>query len=335
MLRYTLRRLAWLPIILLAVATITFIMLRVLPGQDPADVIAGQGALPEQKERIRQDLGLDDPLWRQYVDWLGNVILLDFGTDYEARRAIFCGPPSPPGINIPGWPWDGDCLFWNKFAPSFEIILLSVIISAIVGIGFGILSAMYRNSLLDYNVRIFAVFGSSIPEFFLLALMIIIPSYLWTYSMPVGGYVPLWEDPAHNLRLFLPAAIVLGVAGSAGLMRLTRTTMLEVLRQDYVRTAHAKGIRTPTIITRHTLRNAGTPIATAMGTAFIAVFGGSVIVEQVLSIRGIGEWFFSAALKRDLPVVQFLSVYTAFIVVIVNLIVDLSYAYIDPRVRYS
>jgi peptide/nickel transport system permease protein len=165
--------------------------------------------------------------------------------------------------------------------------------------------------------------------------MIIIPSYLWRYSMPVGGYVPLWEDPEHYVRLMLPASIIIGIGGSAGLMRLTRTTMLEVLRSDYVRTASAKGLRQRTVIVTHALRNAGTPIATALGTALIAVFGGSVIVEQVLSIRGLGSWFFTAAFIRDIPVVQFLAVYTAFVVVLVNLVVDLSYARIDPRIRYS
>jgi peptide/nickel transport system permease protein len=194
---------------------------------------------------------------------------------------------------------------------------------------------MYRNSPIDYFVRFFAVLGASVPEFFLLTLMITIPLYLWQYSMPVGGYVPIYEDPYNNLRLMLPAALIIGIGGSAGLMRLTRTTMLEVLRSDYIRTAHSKGLRTRTVIVAHGLRNAGTPIVTAVGTAFVAVFGGSVIVETVLSIQGLGQWFFMSALIRDLPVVQFLTLYTAFVVVLVNLAVDLSYGYIDPRVRYS
>ena len=210
-----------------------------------------------------------------------------------------------------------------------------VIISAVLGIGFGIISAMFRNTLADYGVRFGAVAASSIPEFFLLTLLIILPSYWWNYSMPVGGYVAIYDDPWTNLRLMFPAAAVIGVAGSAGLMRLTRTTMLEVLRAEYVRTARAKGLRQRTVILTHALRNAGTPIATALGTAVIAVFGGSVIVERILSIQGIGEWFFMAAFIRDLPVVQFLTVYTAAVVVLVNLAVDLSYAYIDPRIRYS
>jgi peptide/nickel transport system permease protein len=196
-------------------------------------------------------------------------------------------------------------------------------------------SALWRNSPFDYVVRVFAVLAASVPEFFLLTLLIVIPATLWQYSQPVGGYVSLLEDPWTNLRLMGPAAIIIGIGGSAGLMRLTRTTMLEVLRSDYVRTARAKGLRGTGVVLSHALRNALTPIVTTVGTAFVAIFSGSVIAEQILSIRGLGQWFFQSAGFRDLVVMQFLTVYTAAVVVLVNLIVDLSYGFIDPRVRYS
>lgn len=305
-----------MPLILFAVSIIAFVMLRALPGQDPAAAMAGQGATPEQVERIRQDLNLDRPIAEQYIEWVKDAVVLDFGEEFRSDKPIVDE-------------------FMRRFPASFQIITMALFFSALFGITFGILSAMFRNTGLDYGVRTFAVAGSSIPDFFLLSLLIIVPSILWHYSMPVGGYRPLWEDPSHNLRLMLPPALILGVGGSAGLMRLTRTTMLEVLRSDYVRTAHAKGLRQRTVIVTHALRNAGTPIATALGTALIAVFGGSVIVERILSIQGVGEWFFTAAFIRDLPVVQFLTVYTACVVVLVNLAVDLSYAYIDPRIRYT
>ena len=316
MLRYTIRRLVWLPIILFGVSAIVFFLLRGLPGQDPAAAIAGQGATEEQLERIRQDLGLDKPVIQQYGQWLGELARGDFGHEFRSEKPIRDE-------------------FARRFPPSFQIVLMSVFFGGVFGIGFGILSAMFRNGILDYGVRFGAVGASSIPEYFLLTLLIIIPSYLWNYSQPVGGYVPIYEDPVTNLRLMLPPALLIGIAGSAGLMRLTRTTMLEVLRSDYVRTAKAKGLRQHTVVLSHALRNAGTPIVTALGTAAIAVFGGSIIVERVLSIQGLGEWFFTAAFIRDLPVVQFLTIYTAFVVVLVNLAVDLSYGFIDPRVRYS
>ncbi len=332
MLRYAVRRLSFLPIILFAVSILTFCLLRVLPTEDIADVIGGSNATDQQKEAYRERYGLRDPIFpisvhasmpvvtvqrhSQYSDWLLRALRGDFGQTFTSGKSVRSE-------------------FVRGFPASFEIVFLSLVFSVIFGITFGVLSAMYRNSILDYAVRIFAVLGTSIPEFFLLSLLIIIPSYLWRYSMPVGGYVSLLEDPLTNLRLFVPAAFVIGIGGSSGLMRLVRTTMLEVLRSDYVRTASAKGLRQRSVIVSHALKNAGTPIMTAVGTAFIAVFGGSVIAEKILSINGNGLFFFVSTQSRDLPVIQFLAVYTAGVVVLINLLVDLSYAWIDPRVKYS
>ena len=346
MLRYTLRRLSFLPIILFAVSILVFVLLRVLPAGDIADVIGGANATPEQKDAIRDRYGLrasifpvtvpgqceklvwyvpkctvDMPLVEfhphsQYGSWLGHALRGDFGTTFTSNASVRHE-------------------FVRRFPASFELVALSLTFSVVFGISFGILSAMYRNSVLDYVVRIFAVLGTSIPEFFLLTLLIIIPSYLWNYAQPSGGYVPVWEDPSHNLRLFLPPALIMGIASSSSLMRLVRTTMLEVLRADYVRTARAKGLRGRTVVLSHALRNASTPILTAIGTAFIAVFGGSVVAEQILSIQGNGQFFFFSSFSRDLPVIQFLAVYTAAVVVLVNLVVDLSYAWADPRVKYT
>ena len=316
MLRSALRRLAWLPIILFGASLLVFVLLRTLPGQDPAKAIAGQGATPEDYQRIRVQLGLDKPLWEQYTTWLRDVASGEFGREYRSDR-----PVSEE--------------FARRFPATIQIIGLGLFFAVLFGIGFGIISAMWRNSPIDYFVRIFAVLGSSIPEFFLLSLLIIIPSFLWNYAAPSGGYQPFFEDPQRYIEHMLPPALIIGIGGSAGLMRLTRTTMLEVLQSDYVRTARSKGLRQHTVILTHALKNAGTPIATAVGTAFIGVFGGSIIVEQVMSIQGLGAWFFQAALIRDFPVVQFLALYTATVVILINLIVDLSYGYIDPRVRYS
>jgi peptide/nickel transport system permease protein len=329
--RYTLRRLSFLPIILITVSILVFVLLRVLPTSDIADVIGGQNATEAQKTAIRAQYHLNDPIFpisftgsapfvevrrdSQYSRWLVDALRGDFGKTFTSQKSVRAE-------------------FFRRFPASFEIVALSLFFSVIFGISFGILSAMYRNSALDYFVRIFAVFGTSIPEFFLLSLLIIIPSYLWNYSPPVGGYMPIYEDPWTNLRLFLPAALVIGIGGSAGLMRLVRTTMLEVLRSDYVRTARAKGLQQRTVILTHALRNASTPILTAVGSAFILVFGGSIIAERILSIDGNGLFLFTSTFSRDLPVLQFLAIYTATVVVLVNLAVDLSYAFADPRVKY-
>ena len=316
MLRYALRRLAWLPIILFGVSTLVFFLLRGLPGQDPAAVIGGQGLTEEQRIEIREELGLERPIWEQYVDWITGVLRGDFGKDYYSDQPV-------------------RDQFARRFTPTFQLLIMSLVIATVLGIGFGVISALWRNSPIDYFVRVFAVLSASVPDFFLLTLLIVIPAALWRYSQPVGGYVSFFDDPWTNLRLIGPAAVIIGVGGSAALMRLTRTTMLEVLRSDYVRTARAKGLQAKSVVISHALRNALTPIVTTVGTSFVAIFGGSVIAERILSIRGLGEWFFIATFQRDLVVMQFLTLYTACVVVLVNLIVDLSYGFIDPRVRYN
>lgn len=312
--RYALRRLSFLPPIMFVVSVITFVLLRVLPG-DPAAIMAGQGARPEDIDRIRQQLGLERPMVVQYLDWVAGILRGDFGKTYFGQRDILEEVV-------------------RRFPASAEIILLSLLVSVTLGVTFGILSAVMRNSPLDYGVRLMAVFGQSIPEFFLLVLLIVVPSILWNYAPPTGGYVAIYDDPVRNLRLFGPPALILGFGGAAGIMRLVRTTMLEVLRSDYVRTAWAKGLPARRVILDHAFRNTLTPVVTVVGAAFTAIFGGSVIAERIMSIDGLGQFFFQSVVTRDFPVVQFLVVYTATVVVLANLLVDLSYAWLDPRVRY-
>ncbi|MDZ4278027.1 MAG: ABC transporter permease [Dehalococcoidia bacterium] len=313
--RYALRRLAFLPLIIVVVSIITFVLLRVLPQQDPAILMAGQNATPEQIELIHEELGLDEPITVQYFDWMTDVLQGDLGETYFGNRSILDEVQ-------------------RRFPASAELILLSLAISIVVGVGFGVISAVARNSPLDYVVRLFAVFGQSIPDFFLLILLIVIPSIVWNYAAPIGGYVALWEDPVRNLRMYGPPSLVLGIGGAAGIMRLQRTTMLEVLRSDFVRTARAKGLAGRAVILNHAFRNTLAPLVTTVGTSFTLVFAGSVIAERVMSIDGLGVFFLESVIRRDFPVVQFLVLYTAAVVVVVNLLVDLSYAYIDPRVRY-
>lgn len=314
MLRYTLRRLSFLPLIIVGVSIITFILLRVLPG-DPAAIMAGQNASPEQIQTIRDDLGLGEPIVVQFFNWVGDLAQGDLGHTYYGNRDIL------------------DEVV-RRFPASAELILLSLAISVVVGTSFGILSAVLRNSRMDYTVRLFAVLGQSVPEFFLLILLIILPSILWNYAAPIGGYVSILDDPWRNLRMYLPPSLILGIGGAAGIMRLQRTMMLEVLRSDYVRTARAKGLTTWTVIVSHAFRNTLAPLVTVIGTSFTLIFGGSVIAERIMSIDGLGVFFLQSVQLRDFPVVQFLVLYTAAVIIVANLIVDLSYAYIDPRVRY-
>ncbi|MGB2694021.1 MAG: ABC transporter permease [Dehalococcoidia bacterium] len=313
--RYTMRRLAFLPLIMLSVSMITFFLLRVLPQQDPAILMAGQTATPEQIEKIHQDLGLDKPVVVQFFTWMGEVARGDLGHTYYGERDIM------------------DEVI-RRFPTSAELIVLSLVISFAVGVTFGVISAVMRNSSIDYTVRLFAVFGQSIPEFFLLILLIIIPSILWNYAPPVGGYVSIISDPWTNIRMYVPPALVLGIGGAAGIMRLQRTTMLEVLRSDFVRTARAKGLAGHAVVMNHAFRNTLAPLVTVVGTSFTFIFAGSVIAERIMGLDGLGVFFLQSVLLRDFPVVQFLVLYTATVIVLANLVVDLSYAFIDPRVRY-
>jgi peptide/nickel transport system permease protein len=329
--RFVLRRLLFIPIIAIGIGTLTFVLLRVLPG-DLALVFCGQGCTQERLDEIRATLGVDKPIFPitgqldppfvdvhsddQYTDWLGDVMTGDLGTSFYGGQDVL-----------------GEII--HRLPASFEIMLLTFIFSGSIGVTFGILSAVMRNSPLDYAARTFAVFGQSIPDFFLLTLLIVIPSIIWNYAAPVGGYVSFFDDPWTNLRMFVPPTLILSVGNGAVLMRLVRSTMLEVLRSDYVRTAQAKGLHPRAVILRHAFRNTLAPIITVLSFTIATAFSGAVILETVMSIDGLGVFFLRSVIIRDLPVVQFTVLYTALIVVLLNLMQDISYAYIDPRVRYN
>ncbi len=312
--RFAVRRLAFAPIIAIAISALTFFLLRVLPG-DPATILCGQECTPERREEISQALGLDRPIFVQYVDWMKDVLTGNLGTTFYGGKDVLDEVT-------------------RRLPISFEIVGLTLLFGGTIGISFGILSAVMRNTPVDYGVRVLAVFGQSIPEFFLLVLLIVIPSILWNYAAPAGGYVAPWEDPWRNFRMFVPPTLVLSIGGAAGLMRLVRSTMLEVLRTEYIRTATAKGLHPRTVILRHAFRNTLAPVITLLSFTLATAFGGSVILERAMNIDGLGNFFFQSVWTRDLPVVQFTVLYAALIVVLVNLLQDLSYAYIDPRVRY-
>ncbi len=313
--RYALRRLAYLPVIIAAVSFITFFTLRLPWANDPVTLLSSQTTTVEQQQAIREELGLDASVPRQFINWLGDLARGDLGKTFRG--------------NQPVWPE-----VQRRMPVTLEIMLLALTFSTAIGVSVGVLSAVKQNTAVDYIARFFAIFGQSIPEFFLLILLIVLPSIWWNYSPPVGGHISIFSDPGENLRLYLPPAILLGLAGASGMMRLTRSTLLEVFRQDYVRTAYAKGLHQRSVIVGHALRNSLIPLVTLLGAQFAALFFGSLIFEQIFSINGIGQFFFVSVYASDFPVVQFLVLYTAVIVVTINLLVDLSYAIIDPRVKY-
>lgn len=314
--QYALRRLAYLPLIMVAVSLVTFFTLRLPWATDPVLQYVNQNTTIEQEEEIRRELGLDKPMLQQFAIWMGQVVRGDTGETFRSNQPV----------------WEE---IKRRLPVNLEILVLSVFFSTLFGVAFGVITAVRQNSPVDYGFRLFAVFGQSIPDFFLLILLIVLPSIWWNYSPPVGGHISIFEDPWENLRLYIPPTLLLGIGGAAAMMRLTRSTLLEVFRQDYMRTARAKGLAGRNVVMDHGLRNALIPIVTLIGGQVTALFFGSLILEQIFSINGLGQFFLISSITADFPVIQFLVLYTALIVMLMNLAVDLSYALIDPRVKYT
>jgi ABC-type dipeptide/oligopeptide/nickel transport system permease component len=312
---YIRRRLIIAVFILFFLSIAVFLMLRVAPG-DPALLRCGTLCEGERLEALRADLGLDEPYHMQYLRWMGNLLRGDLG------ESNFTQTPVIDAVK-------------QRFPATLELLAITVLTTVAIGVPFGIISALYRNSLPDYSVRMLAILGLSVPSFWIATMVLLIPSEAWGYAPPLGSTVSFFDNPWDNLRQFVPPAIVLGAASAAGIMRLTRSSLLEVLRQDYIRTARSKGLRERTVIGRHALKNSLIPVTTVVGLQLIGLLGGAVIIEQVFNIRGLGQYLFTAIFTKDFQVVQTMTLYIGATVVLLNLVVDVMYAWLDPRIRYS
>lgn len=299
--------------VLFVVSLLTFSAARLVPG-DPALTYLGSLARTDEIQAWRHAHGLDQPLITQYFDWLTGIIR------------------GNPGESLAGGQNIGSELR-ARLPVTLLILVFSFSFTMFFGLLFGVLAAVFQDSPLDYAVRVFSVFGQSIPNFYQLTLLIIIPAILWRYAPPFG-YVPFWQDPWRAARQVIPPTFVLAIGGSAVLMRLTRTALLDVLRADYVRTARSKGLRERRVILRHAVRNALIPVLTVAGALIAALMGGSVILENITSLPGLGQYTFNAVVNRDYNVVMTMVMYAAVVVTGANLAVDLLYAVIDPRIRY-
>lgn len=313
--RYIVRRLLQASVILVVLSVVVFALLRIAPGADPARLKCGLGCNDERYQALRDEMGLDDPYVTQYFDWVGQVLTGSLGRDWNDTSVA-----SELSKRLP---------------VTLELLVLTIAVTAALGIPFGIISALYRNSPLDIVVRLTAVLGLAIPNFWLATLVLLIPQQMWNYAPPITGSVGLFDDPMGNMRQFVPPAIVLGAVSAAGVMRLTRSAMLEVMLQDYIRTARAKGLRQWAVVTNHALKNSLIPVVTVVGLQLAALFGGAVIVENVFNLQGVGNYFLGALLRKDFQVAQTLTLYVGAVVVITNLLVDLTYAWLDPRIRLS
>jgi peptide/nickel transport system permease protein len=302
-------------LILWFLSMVVFALLRIGPG-DPALTELGITATPERVAAAREELGLNDSYPVQYLNWLEGLLTLDFGRSMLTRTNITEE-------------------FKERLPVSFQLMVMTLFWTVLIGIPFGVISAMRQNSAADYGVRLFAILALSIPSFWLATLILLIPAQRWGYAPPLGEQVSLVDSPWDNFRQFGPPSIVLALGPIASVMRLTRSSLLEVLRADYVRTARAKGLSERTMVIRHALKNSLIPVLTVLGLLMGGLLGGSVIVESIFNLRGLGQYIFAAILQKDYVVAQTLVMYTAAVAVLLNLAVDLLYSMLDPRIRYA
>ncbi|MCS0673384.1 nickel ABC transporter permease [Cytobacillus firmus] len=303
---FLMRRLVQIVPVLLGVTLMVFLIMQMVPG-DPAVLVAGEGATDEQVESIRHDLGLDQPLAVQYLSYVGDVVKGDFGESIRTSRPVL----DEILVRLP---------------ITLELAFWSIVITIVLGVLIGIIAATKQNSFTDVGLMMVALLGVSLPNFWL-GLMLIIYFSVGLQWFPVAG----WGTFSH---VILPA-ITLGTGGAAIVARMTRASMLEVIRQDYIRTAKAKGVRQRLIIYKHALKNALIPVITVVGLQFGALLGGTVLTESVFAINGVGRLIIDAIRMRDLPLVQGSILFVSVLFVIVNLLVDLSYRFLNKRVELN
>ena len=313
MTRYVVGRLlAAIPVMLL-VAIGVFLLLFLTPG-DPVATILGSEASPERVRELRTQLGLDDPLPVQLVRWLGRLLHGDLGS------SIFLGRPVTQAIA-------------ERAEPTLLLTLLSTLFAVSLGVPMGVLAATRAGSWADLGAMLVGLAGVSMPTFWVGLNLIFVFAVLLNW-LPVAGYQPLSAGPGESLRYLILPAVTLGFPQAALLARMTRSVMLDTLREDYVRTARAKGLREQRVVVLHALRNALIPLATVLGLIVAVLLGGAVVTEQVFNIPGVGRLLIQAVGRRDYPLVQGVVLVIAGVYVLVNLVVDLVYGVLDPRVRY-
>lgn len=325
------RRLLIGVLILFILSVTVFLLLRIVGG-NPVYTICGFDCTDTRVAALEAQYGYDDPYFpidtqsdppfiafhseSQYGGWLMDVFKGDLGFSRVNNR------PVSESIRV-------------RFPVTLEIMILTLALTVIVGVPLGIASAVWKNSLLDYVLRFTAVFGLAVPAFWVATMVLILPLEWWGYAPPIGRYVKLVDDPVGNMKQFLPAAAVLALGSAAGIMRLTRSSLLETLRQDYMRTARAKGLRERSVVYSHGMKNSLIPVVTVLGLQISGLLGGALIVELIFTLPGLGQYTFQALVLKDFEVVQTMTLYAGVTVVLLNLLVDVSYAWLDPRIRYS
>jgi len=316
---YIIRRVVLIVPTLFLVTIIVFGVIRMIPG-DVIDLMVAEMASESglgaelDPDYIREMLGLDVPIHVQYGTWIANMFQGNLGDSLWTQRAV-----------------TEDLI--GRIPISFELGFIALIIGTVVAIPIGIYSAIRQDTIGDYLGRSVAVAALSLPNFWVATMIIVFPSIWWNWSPPVK-YIPFLEDPLANLAQFIIPAAIMGMQMSGGTMRMTRTMMLEVLRQDYIRTAWSKGLKERIVVVRHALRNALMPVVTQIGMRLPVMIAGAVILEQIFCLPGVGNLLVQAINKRDYPVISGVNLTLATFILFANLLVDLTYGYLDPRIHY-
>lgn len=319
MTNYIIRRMLLNLLVLWFVASLVFVGTHALPSDFAQKRLASTFTGVDQTEAIanaRHELGLDKPLGKQYVDFMGQLLRGDLGKSLETQQST----------------WSE---LRRRLPTTLELGLLIVFVSFALSLPIGVISAVKQNTWIDFFLRTVSILGVAMPVFFVAILLSLMVVKFNLFTIDVVGHPHFWTDPAGAAKLYLIPAAAGGIAGGAGIMRILRSQMLEVLRQDYIRTARAKGLRESNVWIRHALKNAMLPVLTVMGLTISSIVGGQIILETMFNIDGIGRFLFSRLNSRDFPPFQGTVLITAFVIVTVNLAVDLTYAWLDPRIRYT
>ncbi len=316
MTKYIIKRFLLMIPTLIGVAVLIFLLLRVVPGDivDVRFVSQGQFAPQEVLQIERAKLGLDQPVWRQFTSWMWGLAHLDFGV------SMWTGSPITEEIKL-------------RFALSLQLAVMATVVATVLAIPLGVIAALKQDTWVDYAVRVFSIAGLAMPSFWL-GIVLILVLLIFFHWLPPMVFTPFWVDPWENLAQLIWPALAVGYRYSAVATRMTRSAMLEVLREDYIRTARAKGLWLRLILVRHALKNAMLPVVTVIGLEFAFLLGGLVVTEQVFNLNGLGLLFVEAISHRDYTLTQALVLLVASVFILVNFLTDVAYAWLDPRIRY-
>lgn len=316
MLRYIVKRVLLMIPTLLSVAVLVFFLMRIVPGDIVELRFSGESSAvsKETLDKERARLGLDRPLYVQFLEWMWGIVRFDFG------QSMWTGAPILEEIRL-------------RFALSLQLAVMATVIAILLAIPLGVLAALKQDTWVDYAVRIFSIAGLATPSFWLGIVFILVLLIVFRWLPPMV-YTPFWKDPVQNLAQLIWPALAVGYRYSAVATRMTRSAMLEVLREDYIRTARAKGLWQKLILSRHALKNAMLPVLTVIALEFAFLMGGLVVTEQVFNLNGLGMLFVESVAHRDYTLTQALVLLVAFVFIFVNFVVDLAYAWIDPRIRF-